>query len=517
MDFWGGLAQKLPTGEAASKRESLRARMREQTGDLLALSHLQLYEIYAREAKRHPLLAGLFRRLSKEHAEEAAIRMELWPQPLSVLGRLQIKEGDLWEGLKNLSKFIEKQRLWIKAVRPDDKDSERVDLCRDLVLGSTIRCQLGRFAGGLEWLTEAQEEFKQLGPEAQIRENDLKDSILVGISGCLLLEYRYQDAERFIDSALVDKVFSAYQSRARQQLIASRDLLAAMPEVTRSFVLSPSSEDLWSELMDDIERCEEPGAARKVRQKILSTIRTHDANREIQALAVAVESAMKRQEGFLRPAEPPPPEAEAESAEEVDLSKVSPPEYRQELEEMRREAQASVARMKELEKGIDESVRLLFEVAQKGVQSNIAAVRKLAGEVYRVPLKYRALWLWWSTVRFVVQIVAIGYFLDKLVEHGLEKSGNFLFGILSIEPREMILTAVVLFVGFIPGHFAEQGIDAWALPRYKHLLGRIVSNRSTRLWGIYNILLQLLAQTKQHLADLEKRMQALSAESAPPV
>jgi hypothetical protein len=130
-----------------------------------------------------------------------------------------------------------------------------------------------------------------------------------------------------------------------------------------------------------------------------------------------------------------------------------------------------------------------------------------------VPFKYRAQWLWWSTVRFVVQIVAIGYFLDEYVKHGLEKGGSFLFQILSMKRSEMILPAVVLFIGFIPGYFAEQRLDAWALPRYKRLLGRIVSNRSTRLWAIYNTLVQLLALTKQNLAEHEKRMQALSAES----
>lgn len=154
------------------------------------------------------------------------------------------------------------------------------------------------------------------------------------------------------------------------------------------------------------------------------------------------------------------------------------------------------------------------------LQRNIASISDLAEKIYGVPVRYNAEWLWWSTMRFVLQIVAVAYFLDKVmfekfITPALEKRGESLLETLSKGRREIIVGAVVVLIGFALGHFAEKVIDRWMLPKYKRPLSRIVSDRSTRLWSTYNGRLKLLAQAEQALGDLEKQIAANSAEGPP--
>ena len=141
-------------------------------------------------------------------------------------------------------------------------------------------------------------------------------------------------------------------------------------------------------------------------------------------------------------------------------------------------------------------------------------------EKISVPARYYAAWTWWSTLRFLVQIVAVAYFLDKvfvdeILKKGLERHQESLFQILRISRNEMIVPVVVLLVGFGPGHFAEKQIANWMLPKYKRLLSGIISDRSSRLWTTYNLFLKLLADGTQALSDIEKRIQDFTANSRP--
>lgn len=140
----------------------------------------------------------------------------------------------------------------------------------------------------------------------------------------------------------------------------------------------------------------------------------------------------------------------------------------------------------------------------------------IANEEYRVPLRYRAAWLWWSTVRFVVRIVAIGYFLGKVFEGFLETKGESLLERLHVAHRNLILPVAVLLIGLVLDHFAEKTLDDWNLPKYKRLLTLIVANRSSRLWATYNKLRMLLAQTKRSLEDFDRLMKAHPGTGTPP-
>jgi hypothetical protein len=492
--------------------------MKDESGDRLALSHAQLCAIYSREAGRKPILGIPFRYLAKHHLVEAVVSAERWPAPLAMLGGLQLEEGNLWGSLKSLSKFIEKQRVWME-LSPVSDDSERLELCRQLVRGGTVRCQLGQYAPAREWFTEAYQELRQIGTKTRALEQNVEDDAVTGISACLILEYKYADADRFIGAILADEVFSAYRSPAHRQLLMSRDFIRELPQTTLDFEPVPSAAELWGELVEEVQRCESPEAARDTRERILETIRTHDVNRELRDQALAVETVLRRQLNAAKSAQSPESPA-IELSEEADLSAINSPKLRKELEDMRKATRARMEEFDRIEKQVHESTQLIFEAAEKLGQQNIAAIQELAKTVYRVPLRYHAEWMWWSAVRFSIQIGAVAYFLEKVVVEGvferfLNERGGALFETISPARREVVILIVVLFTAFVLGHFAEKRIDYWMLPRYKRLLGSIVSDRSTRVWTAYNFLVKLLAQSNQDLIALEKQL-ATNLNKPPP-
>jgi hypothetical protein len=519
MKFWIRLAELVPTGRAADEIASARAGMKDGSGDRLALSHAQLFAIYSREAVRKPLLAIPLRYLAKHHLAEAVVSAEAWPAPLAMLGGLQLEHGNLWGSLKNLSKFIEKQRVWME-LSPVSDDSERLELCRQLVRGGTVRCRLGQYAPAREWFSEAYQELARIDTKSRSQQQSVEDNAVTGISGCLILEFKYAEADRFIGAVLADDVFSTYRSPAHRQLLVSRELIGGLPETTRDFAPVPSTAGLWGELIEDVERCESPEAAREVRKRILETIRTHALNAEIRDQASKVEAAMRRQLSAAKSALSETEVPAATLSEEADLSAISSPKLRKELEDMRKATRATMEGLDRINKDLHETTRKIFEASEKLGEQNIAAVQELAKTVYRIPFRYHAEWMLWSMVRFAVQIGAVAFFLEKILvdsifEGLLKEQGGRLFETISPARKELIILGVVLLAGFVLGHFAEKRIDRWMLPRYKRLLFGIVSDRSTKVWTTYNFLVKLLAQSNQDLIALEKQL-AVNFSEAPP-
>jgi len=96
MDFFSRLAEKLPTGaESAKTINSFKVSISQQTGDIRAFAHVQLYKTYSTLAKKRPFLALPFRHLAQNHLEDAIVSGSVWPEPWAILGALQIKKGDL--------------------------------------------------------------------------------------------------------------------------------------------------------------------------------------------------------------------------------------------------------------------------------------------------------------------------------------------------------------------------------------------------------------------------------------
>jgi hypothetical protein len=257
-----------------------------------------------------------------------------------------------------------------------------------------------------------------------------------------------------------------------------------------------------------------------VRKRILETIRTHALNAEIRDQASKVEAAMRRQLSAAKSALSETEVPAATLSEEADLSAISSPKLRKELEDMRKATRATMEGLDRINKDLHETTRKIFEASEKLGEQNIAAVQELAKTVYRIPFRYHAEWMLWSMVRFAVQIGAVAFFLEKILvdsifEGLLKEQGGRLFETISPARKELIILGVVLLAGFVLGHFAEKRIDRWMLPRYKRLLFGIVSDRSTKVWTTYNFLVKLLAQSNQDLIALEKQL-AVNFSEAPP-
>lgn len=502
MDWLSRIAEKLPVKDRSNVAQ-LRLDLAQQAGDRLALSHVQLHNIYSQEGRERHFLAGAYRHLARYHLEEALVCAKFWPEPWGILGEWQVAEGDLGNALQTLSKFVQKERLFIQFVA-EPKDDERLRFCHRLASAASTRCQLGQFAQAREWFTEALGLFRQISTEMRIQETELEDAILLGISGCLMLEFRYAEAKKFIDEALEGQIFSAYQSRARHALAVSRGLLPELADATRNFDPLSESEDLWAELMQAVELCDGPEKAREVRRKILEAIKVHDANRHVQALAGSVKTAMMGQLRALENAEPHAGQPEIPTLPRIDLSQFAP-EDRDQVEEISQLAHAFRKHINDFNK----FNRALNETARRLVEGNVKSTQDIAESVYQVPLRYQAAWVWWSGVRFIIRIALIAYVLGKLFEDFLEKQGRALVERLEIPRGEIILLVAILLVGLAIDSFAEKMLDKWNLPKYKRLLTRIVANRAEQLWLVYNTLRKLLLDTNKSLGDLEKQLQSV--------
>ncbi len=494
MDSWNRLAEKLLPVANREGVNYLQGRIREKTGHMLAFAHMQLQDICRSEAQRRPLLARVYFRLARSHVEQAVMCAELWPAPLLALGKLQAKDGDLGEALETLSDYVRKQRHWLSLASPEDSD--RLDLCDGLQSGAFIRYQLGQFESARKQFAEALEVFRLIDIKERTDRSALEDSILAGISGCLVLEFRYEDAQKFIDGVLADHMFSQYHSTAIRNLIATRELLPGLAEATRDFQPIPQGEELSAKLTEEVQRCDTPEKAREVRDKIISPVRARQTNQHIQNIAAGVESAMKAQLSAL------------DSVQIRDKRYERPTVAPGAVELPKEMADAMGAIVDGFNQGIQQLQafnRSFNQLARALVENNINQVRIIAKAEYRIPLRYHASWLWWSTIRFIVRIVAIGYLLGRVLDSFLENRGKSLMEKLTISHKELILTVVLLLAAFVVDNFAEDALDNWNLRRYKRLLLLIVSDRLTKLWNTYNILRRLLVQTKQSLDDVEKK------------
>jgi hypothetical protein len=426
---------------------------------------------------------------------------------------LRFKERDLWDGLEKLSTYVEKQRSLIANV-PDTKGADRLELSRKLALGGSMQSQLGRFARAREWFGDALDQFQQLNISVRVSEIELKDSIVLGYSGCLLLEHRFDEAEKFIDGVLAQDVFSAYPSSAHRYLSACKALLSEFADSSRGATLVPSADELWGELTEEVLRCETPEAARAVRRKIVSMIRTHDVNRRIQALADAVVKVLKKQEQHLVNIQPPPTAIPSPPRKSIDLSAIGDSDDLKALKKVIEDTDALSMQLKDSGKVLAEAGRAFYQLARTLIDNNVERVRSIASEIDRVPFSYAMKWWFWSTIRFALLIVAVGYFLEEVAVDLIKEKGNSLLEILSIQRTTLIVTIVVLLVNFVVGRFMEEKANELLLSRYKRLLTGIVSNRSMYLWRSYNALLKLNETAMGALKELEEQIKGLSGEGS---
>ena len=105
---------------------------------------------------------------------------------------------------------------------------------------------------------QAFDEFNQMAPEVRAGQSVLEDDILSGVVRSLLSQFRYGDALSFIDLALKGEMFSAYQSQIRHDLRVQKEILPELVARTRGTNFPASGLKLWADLMDEVQRVQEP-------------------------------------------------------------------------------------------------------------------------------------------------------------------------------------------------------------------------------------------------------------------
>jgi hypothetical protein len=81
-------------------------------------------------------------------------------------------------------------------------------------------------------------------------------------------------------------------------------------------------------------------------------------------------------------------------------------------------------------------------------------------------------------VAVVVQLVAAGYLVEKVIHKLVEDNGKRLLERLCFEPHEAFFAFGVLVLGFVVGGIAEKKIDEAAVDRYKEMLKELVTGRT---------------------------------------
>lgn len=461
---------------------------------------MQLYKIFRALADESVLLRIWYERSASKHLEDAVVWAQNWPEPRALLAGLELRRGDFWKGREDLSKAIALQRAWIHNTE-GDKDKFRLDLCNHLILAGATELQIGQLKAAREAFTSAMEELKLLGSAAKSQREKLAASVIPSIFDCLFLEHRYAEAIAFIDSrAAEDPTLTS--SETSQRFTVSKDTLNAIVAITGAAQPPTGAAELWANLIDDVQRAETADALQKVKRKILTTVKIDDINRGIQTFASAIETILKQQDNKVKvleeqlaqrvPVPIPPPS---------DLSAIVDSESRVTLEKTEKATRALIEQSNRNTAEIRSTLQILYSWLRQLTQHNIAVVRKLTASTYKVPLKYRAYWLALNAGRFVIQIAAVGYFLEKVVSEFFEQKGRSVAEILALKHTEFIIAGVILVGGFIIGKVAEQKLDDWFVPKYKNLLMRIVIDQFNNLLFKYSQLERLLDEVRKAVTE----------------
>lgn len=486
------LAEKLPTGKTAPAIASCQTSLAKTTsGDERAVWHLELWKIYEKLASGRPFFSYPFRRLGDYHLDQALLWRRKWPEPLGVRASMQIEERDFPNALRSLEQYVESEREWLKRVKV--KDSERLKFCRYLVIGGNLLSQFGRFVDAIDWFTRAREELESLPADIRYAVAGLEDGIFEGVVGCLLLEFRYEEALNLIRETLQGALFQTYESRNRHELRALDEVLGELAKMTQEYEFSKPVAELRTRLMEEIQRCDSSETARRIHRDIVTAVNSTEVNLAIQKLAEAILVILEQEREEL--------ERTLATVEAEQLPTELLTEIRKSTREIEQTIQESVKEQREIWDALHAFQLRATRFSLRVNSAYSAEVRDAASRVYEVPAKYGLKWWYWGVRRFIVQIFAVSYLLEEIGRKVLVEKSLFLVERLNSErlhlaPEDVIKMAVAIIV-FIVGQFVENRIDRRTLKNYKDTLVQIVGDRFTALWTTHNFLLKTYAMSKQ--------------------
>jgi hypothetical protein len=511
MDLWAWLEKTIPVGEATAVAATLRKKAEEATGDMRSIDHMALCRFYNEEAEKRPILSPLLRHIATRHLRQAIQAAQYYPDPLAVRAGELGKEGDYWEAAKEIEAVIPRQRVWIDAFKDPD-GSRQLQLCTYLSAAGATRSLLAQFDQALFWYMEALKEFKQLSVEVRASQFSLEDKILSGVMKSLLGQFRYEDALFFVDLALKEEMFSAYQSEVRHDLRAQKELLPGLVARTRGYQFPEEGLKLWADLMDKVQRCDTPDGAREIQRKIFSTIERHEAAKQVGDLEDEIVDLLRKNYGS--PPELPPQASLPAPPPQPDLSAIKDPKWRETFEKVNRANELLRQRAEQHAAEIAETVRRGNEAMASLNQAAIANIHERASAIYRVPRWLRVQWNLRAVARLAVKFLAIEFLIGKVLEKLLESQGKSVLERMHFGVSEAIITAAVAIVLFFLSMPAEKRIDEMSLRSYKQLLQKLVADRVTTYWATYNALLRIFTGAKEEGDKLAGRKR--SGPESPP-
>ncbi|MBZ5687723.1 MAG: hypothetical protein LAP86_22140 [Acidobacteriia bacterium] len=379
MDLWEKLEEIIPVGENSELADGVRKKAAETSGDEHSMQHMALCRFYQDEADKRLLLSPLLRHIAKRHLREAIRTARYNPDPLSERAVMLQKRGDLFEAVKQFEKVIPAHRVWIETFKDPD-GSRKQQLCIDLARAGVLCNVLGKFSDGLYYNMEAIKEFRQLPAETRSRQTVLEDGILSGTMRALLAQFRYEDALFFVELALKDEMFWAYQSAVRIELRAQQKVLPELVARTKGYEFPKEGLKLWAVLMEEVQRCTSSDEAREVKRKIMDRIERHEAAQQVQDLENAIVALLRKNYGgpvlgqarqAVAPAPPPP----------ADLSAITDPKQREDfekinhaIEKLRENSETRAANIMEGIERMNEVMRALNEAAVEHIHQKASAL-----------------------------------------------------------------------------------------------------------------------------------------------
>jgi hypothetical protein len=368
--------------------------------------------------------------------------------------------------------------------------------------------QLGRFQDALGRFQEGLNCFKSIDIETRAQHTATEQQFLIGIVACFEFEMRYREAYEFTTATLERFEFSTDPSDARLSLELLRESLEPMLPLTEGFVDAEALGPLVKKLMEEIQHCETAQRTRILRETIRQNVGTHDFTRHITTLATNIEKTFTEEIRILQERQPltdiahtPSPGPTAEQ-----LAALSPDE-RAMVGEQYRQIEETYKRTQQMGQAFDAVFNRLSETAIGILRGTIKRVRAMAEEPYRIPMRHRLTWVWYFVLRNALQLAAITYLLDTIID-GVAKDGitNLLQARVwwNTKTFRSGLIAVLIF-GL--GKLADRKIDDALLPRYKRALARFLTDRTNALWVRYNGLLKQAHAAQTALEDLRKKPQ----------
>jgi hypothetical protein len=259
--------------------------------------------------------------------------------------------------------------------------------------------------------------------------------------------------------------------------------------------------------MEQVQRCESPDDARKIKRKIMGLIDKRETVSQVADLEEALIKILGRkspeaaapQARLAAPAAPP---------RAADFSAIKDPKLRETFEKavraselLQQQMQAGMAKEAELVKSVEEGMEALRQGA-------IAEVRATASEIYRAPRWFPLQWNLRRIARIAVLLVAVDFFIGKVLEKLLDEKSKPVLERLHFSQSDALVTGGVMLFLFVLSALVEKWIDVRFLPSYKRLLRKLVADRVTAYWDIYNRLLTKYAACQAQIAKLKPGSQA---------